>query len=265
MPATLTPRLRAYADELDAALADVRPVEPFSARPEAFSVGDAYRVQAEVTRRRVARGARLVGHKVGLTSAAVQAQLGVSEPDFGALLSTMEAPAGSAVALDGLLQPRVEGEIAFVLKTALQGPGVTADDVLAATAAVCPAIEVIDSRVRDWKIAIADTIADGASSARFALGPRASPAGLALADLALTLTVNGETVGEGTGAASLGDPALAVAFLANRLAEEGEGLDAGHVVLSGALAPVYTLAPGDHVCVAVEALGEVSLHFPATG
>ena len=265
MPTTLTPRLRGYADMLDAALMDVRPVEPFSARPEAFSVSDAYRVQAEVTRRRIARGARLVGHKVGLTSAAVQAQLGVSEPDFGALLSTMEAPAGSSVALGGLLQPRVEGEIAFVLETALRGPGVTASDVLAATASVCPAIEVIDSRVRDWKIAITDTIADGASSARFALGPRTSPVGLTLAALTLTLTVNGETVGEGTGAASLGDPALAVAFLANRLAGEAEGLDAGHVVLSGALAPVHTLAPGDHVRVAVEALGEVSLHFPATG
>jgi 2-oxopent-4-enoate/cis-2-oxohex-4-enoate hydratase len=243
------------------------PCAPLSADHPEMTVDDAYAVQAVNIAKRIERGlhgrpARLVGRKIGITSKAVQDWLGVPEPDFGCLLDDMAVDDGGEADTGLLLQPRVEGEIAFVLKSALVGPGVTAADVLRATDFVLPAIEIIDSRVADWKIKYEDTIADNASSGLYVLGstPRKLD-GLDLELCGMALRKNGAVVSSGAGAACLGHPVNAVVWLANKLGELGATLGAGQVVLSGALGPVSPVEKGDAIDLEIARLGRCSVRF----
>jgi len=240
---------------------------PTTSYPE-MTLAEAYTIQRRNLDRRMAAHRegvpqpRRVGWKVGITSRAVQEWLGVSEPDFGGLLCDMDVPNGGRVQVSRFIQPRVEGEIAFVLKKSLVGPGITAAQALAAIDFVVPAIEIIDSRVVDWNFRIQDTIADNASSAMFVLGSQPTP--LHAVDLWLvgaTLRKNGRVVSTGAGAACLGNPINAVVWLANKLGELGEQLLAGQVVLSGALGPVTPVIAGDTVSVTVGRMPCVRVAF----
>ncbi|MFT4704557.1 MAG: 2-oxopent-4-enoate hydratase [Bradymonadia bacterium] len=204
----------------------------------------------------------LVGHKIGLTSEAVMKWLNVREPDFGCLTSDMVVPNGGLVTVSDLLQPRAEAEIAFVLARDLSGPGVTAADVIAATHYVLPAIEIVASRVADWKISIIDTVADNASAGMFVLGPEPqSLHGLDLALAGMKLSKNGRVVSTGAGAACMDHPVHAVAWLANTFGRLGTTLRAGEVILSGALGPVTPVVAGDFLDAEIAHLGRVSVRF----
>ncbi len=251
------------AVELATAERDRVPVEPLTARFDGFDVESAYAVQSIVIGRRLSAGARLVGHKVGLTNVAMQQQLGVDEPDFGRFLDDMEIPADGSVRLGDLIQPRIEPEIAFVLAHDLAGPGVTAGDVLAATDSVAPALEIIDSRIADWRIKLADTVADNASSSRFVVGPRRPVTGVDLVALEGALVRDGEVAGVGHGEAVLGDPAAAVAWLINTLARYGESVSAGEVILPGALCASVPLNSGRVFKTEMGDLGSVSVEVVA--
>ena len=252
---------RATAAALDAAERRREALPPLTETYVGLSVEDAYRIQAAWLESKLAGGPRLVGRKIGLTAKAMQEQLGVDEPDFGFLLDSMVVPSGGTIRRDDLLQPRVEPEIAFFLARDLRGPGVTAADVLAATRGVAPALEIVDSRIRDWKIKLQDTIADNGSSARAVVGTEMPLDGVDLVGEAMTLTRNGEPAGAGTGAAVLGDPAAAVAWLANALAPFGEALLAGQVVLPGAMCASVFAHAGDTFAAEFAHLGRVEVHF----
>ncbi len=252
-------RLGRLADMLWDARALGRPCPAPTSLEAEFSLGDAYRVSLLNHRRRLELGVRAVGAKIGLTSAAVQRQLGVDQPDFGYLCSDMLVADGGVLPRGALLQGRVEGEVAFTLKSDLRGPGVGAAEVAAATLHVSAAIEVIDSRVEGWRIKIEDTVADNASSAAFVLSTTPRP--LSAVDLpaaAMTLWKNGAVASTGVGTACMGDPALAVAWLANTFGALGETLRAGDIVLSGAYGPVVPFGPGDRCAVEISGLGRAS-------
>ena len=208
-----------------------------------------------------ADGATVIGHKVGLTSAAMQQMLGIDQPDYGHLRDDMLYEGGAEVRAAGFIQPRAEPEIGFVLKTQLAGPGVTLEDAAEAVGAVVPALELIDSRIRDWKIGLLDTIADNASSGAFVLGDRVEPKGLDLAGIDCSLSLRGDVVETGDGAAVLGNPLAAVAWLANTLAGRGIALEAGHVVLPGACTRAIPVDVGDTVEAVFEGLGTVKVSF----
>ncbi|WP_439533618.1 2-keto-4-pentenoate hydratase [Polymorphobacter sp.] len=216
----------------------------------------AYAVQALNTAHWQAEGRRLVGRKIGLTAKAVQAQLGVSQPDFGALFADMQIADSGMLDPARTLQPKVEAEVALVLARPLSDPQATIDDIIAATDHVVPALEIVDSRIADWKISFADTVADNGSSAYYVLGtePR-KLAGLDLYTCGMAMTVNGEIVSLGAGAACLGHPLNAALWLVRTLAAVGEGLQAGDVILTGALGPMVALKPGDVVEARVGGLG----------
>jgi 2-oxopent-4-enoate/cis-2-oxohex-4-enoate hydratase len=244
------------------------PCEALTASNPELTIKDAYEIQSiNLQRRMNERGlfgprARSVGRKVGITSKAVQGWLSVSEPDFGGLLDDMVVPDGGKADITKLLQPRVEGEIAFVLKKCLLGPGITAAQVIAATDFILPAIEIIDSRIIDWKFKIQDTIADNASSAMLVLGSRAtSLSSLDLRTVGMTLRHNGTVVSTGAGAACLGNPVNAVVWLVNKLGELGTTVNTGEVILSGALGPVHPVVAGDNVGVEIGRMGEVTVGF----
>lgn len=236
-----------------------RTAEPID-RPTAthdLSVEDAYGIQSRLVERRVADGATVVGHKVGLTSRAIQDQLGVDDPDFGRLLDTMFVEGRTIPAAD-LIAPRVEPEIGFVVGEPLEPP-VTYLDVLEATRGVVPVLEVIDSRVRDWDIRIQDTIADNASSALYVAGETVST--VEDTDLSLEgvkLHRNGELAASGVGAAVLDHPARSVAWLANTLADLDERLEAGHLVLSGSITPAIDVEAGDALTAEFTSIGSVT-------
>jgi len=240
---------------------------PTEGTPE-LTLADAYEIQnINLDRRMNERGlfgpkARLVGRKIGITSKAVQGWLNVAEPDFGGLLDDMAVGDGERADITRLLQPRVEGEIAFILKKPLVGPGITAAQVIAATDFILPAIEIIDSRVTDWKFKIQDTVADNASSGMFVLGSRPAPLSeMNLRTIGMTLRKNGAVVSSGAGAACMGNPVNAVVWLANKLGEFGAQLNTGQVILSGALGPVSPVVAGDHITVELGRLGIVSVSF----
>src|SRR5436190_2629406 len=218
---------------------------PLSDAHPDMTVADAYAVQLAYVSARMAAGARIAGHKVGCTNPVIQKLFNIDRPDYGHLLDDMVLADGAAISMRTLVSPRVEPEIAFVLRQPLRGPGVTPVHVLLATAGVVPCFEIIDSRIEDWRIKFVDTVADNGSSARCVLGDRLVPVDqLDLRLLGVVLECNGEVVATGAGAAALGHPATAVAWLANTLAERGQFLDAGHIVLPGAL----TTAPTAHAC-----------------
>ncbi len=258
------------ADEYRAAAAALRAAEktgvggpPLSASYPGLTINDAYAIQMININDRVGAGAVIVGHKVGLTAKAMQELLGVDEPDFGHLLDDMVHASGAALPVDGFLQPRVEPEIAFRLGRPLRGPDVTVADVMAATDEVCASLEIVDSRIADWKITLVDTIADNASSAGMVLGSDWVPIADAtnLPDIAVELFVNGELVDSGLGSAVLGHPAEAVAWLANTLAPLGVGLEAGQIILPGSCTSAPFIEPGDSVEARFSGLGTVSIDF----
>jgi 2-keto-4-pentenoate hydratase len=234
----------------------------------ATDIALAYDVQNALTSARLAAGATIVGRKVGLTSPAVQAQLGVDQPDFGVLFDDMVVPDGGAVDIAALIAPKVEAEVAFVLKADLNGDPESIDAATAAAAVdyAVAALEIVDSRVAGWDITSTDTVADNASSARYVLGPtRVTLAEFAPVDVTMTLDKNGERASSGTGAACLGDPLDALAWLARTAARYGRPLRAGDVVLSGALGPMVTAEPGSHIVADISTLGRVSVTFSKDG
>ncbi|MDI3327512.1 MAG: fumarylacetoacetate hydrolase family protein [Alicyclobacillaceae bacterium] len=254
------------AARLDRAWQSRTPIDPLSETYGLNDVADAYAVQQAWVRLRLKAGDRITGRKIGLTSRAMQQMMGVHEPDYGALLDSLSVPVRRGIGevdVGRLLQPRVEGEIAFLLKKPLRGPGVTIQDVFRATEAVAAAVEIVDSRIRDWKIKLVDTVADNASSGAYAIGPwctRWQELDLALAGM--VLYVDGRVEAVGAGAAALGHPAVCVAWLANKLGEMGEGMEAGDIVLSGALAGAVPVRPGQSVCLQIAGLDTVLLQFP---
>ncbi|MFF7246330.1 2-keto-4-pentenoate hydratase [Embleya sp. NPDC008237] len=228
-------------------------------------VEDAYAVQERLTLGRLAEGRRLVGRKIGLTSAAVQRQLGVQEPDFGMLYADMAVPDGAEIPVGAVLQPRAEAEVALVLDADLTHERHTVADLIRATAFVLPAIEVCGSRVRDWDITLADTIADNASSGMYVLGNRPTALGdLDLRLAGMVLERRGEPVSTGTGASCLGHPLNAALWLADTLVRLGRPLRAGDTVLTGALGPMVAVAPGDVLEARIDGLGDVRVAFAAT-
>jgi len=256
----------ALGDELFAALRACRTVEPLSTRYPDIGVEDAYQISLHMLQRRLAEGERVVGKKIGVTSKAVQDMLGVLQPDFGFLTNTMQIANGQTLSLqrDGLIQPRAEAEIAFMLKSDLQGPGVTLEDVLAATDWVAPCFEIVDSRIRDWKIKIGDTVSDNASCGVFVIGEaHIDPYALDLAQAAMVMTKNGEVVARGLGSAVQGHPAQAVAWLANTLGAYGIAFKAGEIILSGSLGPLFPAAPGDRFGMEISGMGECRVQFAA--
>jgi 2-keto-4-pentenoate hydratase len=219
----------------------------------------AYAVQAINTRHWQGEGRRVVGRKIGLTAAAVQAQLGVDQPDFGVLFDDMVIANGGTLDVAQLLQPKAEAEVALVLARDLDDAAATRKSVTAAVDYACAAIEIVDSRIAEWKISFADTVADNGSSAAFALGSEArSLDGLDLWSCGMVLEVNGRVVSIGAGAACLGHPLEAAAWLARTLAAAGEPLRAGDIVLTGALGPMVPITAGDWVRATIGGLGTVA-------
>lgn len=251
-----------YGAELFAALRDRRTVPPLIARDPALTIDDAYAISLDALARRRRDGERVIGKKIGVTSKAVQDMLGVHQPDFGFLTDRMLVAGEIDIATHGLIQPRAEAEIAFILKSALNGPGVTPEQVIDATEAIAPCFEIVDSRIQDWKIGIIDTIADNASCGVFVLGEaRADPRNFDLPGLKVTVTKNGAPLSEGYGSAVQGDPAQAVAWLANTLGAYGVTLDAGDVILSGSLVPLEDARPGDVFEMELEGVGGCTARF----
>ena len=223
---------------------------------------DAYAIQVEILRRKLARGNRVVGLKAGLTSHGKMKQMGVTTPVFGWLVDAFSVADGGEIRHSALIHPKVEPEIVFVTKKPLRGPGCHIGTVLAATDFVMPGIEVIDSRYKDFKFDLKSVIADNCSSSRFVLGGQAAPvAGLDLRTLGVVMEKNGEPVAIGAGAAVLGHPAAAVAELANHLGARGEEIPAGTTILSGGVTEAIAVAPGDHVNLRIQSLGSVSVRF----
>ena len=252
----------ALGDELYAALRARRTVPPITGRVADVTIDDAYRVSRRMLERRLADGERVVGKKIGVTSEAVQRMLDVHQPDFGFLTDAMMFDSGATIPIETLIQPRAEGEIAFVLARDLEGPGVTEADVLDATRWVRPCFEIVDSRIRDWKIRIQDTVADNASSGVFVLGrDEVDPRAVDLVGCRIAIVKNGAPLSQGVGAAALGSPLASVAWLANTLSRFGIALRAGEVILSGSLVPLEPVRAGDRMSLSLEGVGTASVGF----
>jgi 2-keto-4-pentenoate hydratase len=252
------------AELLHAAQIGRSPTGPLTARYPGLGVADAYAIQQVNLSRQLRAGRTLVGHKVGLTSQPMQALLGVDEPDFGYILDDMVLGRGEAAPAARFCAPRVEPEVAFLLHRPLCGPGVTDDDVRAATEAVAVALEIVDSRIADWALTLADTVADNASSGAVVLGdwvPYGNDQGLDLASAQASLSLNGTEIDSGAGWAVMGDPAVAVAWLANALAPFGTELLPGEFVMSGSFTTAAFVHPGDHAAATISGLGAVALSF----
>ncbi len=249
-------------DELYEALTGGKTVSPLTSRGFDITIEDAYHIQQQMISRRLEKGEKVIGKKIGVTSKAVMNMLGVHQPDFGYLLDGMVYNEGESIDMSTLIQPKAEGEIAFLLKKDLQGPGVTAADVLAATEGVMACFEIVDSRITDWKIKIQDTVADNASCGVFVLGDQLVD--ISKVDLALcgmVLEKNGEIVVTGAGAATMGHPVNAMVWLANTLGKLGIALKAGDIVLSGAMGAMVPVGRGDNLRVSIGGIGGCSVRF----
>jgi len=254
--------LQGAADWLEQAARSHEWIAPLREVQPSFSIDDAYAIQQINTERQIAKGRRIVGRKIGLTSKAVQKQLGVDQPDFGALFDDMGYGSGEVIAWQSLHQPKVEAEIAFVLKRDLDLPNPGLVDVLNAIDYALPAIEIVGSRIANWNIRIVDTIADNASSGAYVLG--SSPRDIKDLDLSLCgmgMERRGEPVSVGVGQGCLGNPLNAVVWLARKMVEVGQPLRAGDLVLSGALGPMVEVRPGDVVEARIAGLGSVVAVF----
>ena len=252
-----------YGAELYGALRERKVVAPLTEREPSLTLEEAYQVSLRMLELRQADGERVIGKKIGVTSKAVQNMLGVHQPDFGYLTDAMVFNSGEALPISQrLIQPKAEGEIAFILKKDLMGPGVTNADVLAATECVMPCFEIVDSRIRDWQIRIQDTVADNASCGLFVLGDTAvSPRRVDLVTCGMVVEKNGHVISTGAGAAALGSPVNCVAWLANTLGRFGIALKAGEVILSGSLVPLEPVVAGDAMRVSIGGIGNASVRF----
>lgn len=250
------------ADALYEAEREFRQITMISAENPDMTIDDAYKIQLINIARRVTEGEKLIGMKIGLTSKAMQRLLNVDVPDYGHLTDRMLVLEGEPCRAEQLIQPKVEGELAFCLKETLKGPGLTIADVYAATEYVVPALEIVDSRIKDWKIKLVDTIADNGSSARLVVGSRMTP--IREVDMRLTgmiLEKNGELVNSGTTAEVWGNPAVAVAWLANQLSAYGIELKKNSIVLAGALTAAVPVTAGDFVTASFQGMGSVEVKF----
>lgn len=257
-----TARRAEAADLLWTAQCERTPIEPLTALYAGMDAADAYEIQLVNIRRQLALGRTVRGHKVGLSSEVMQRMMGVDEPDYGHLLSDMVLAEDTPVDTARYCSPRIEVEIGYVLGRTLPGEGCTTEDVLAATEYLVPSIELIDSRIKDWRIGLADTVADNASSAGVVLGAaRVRPADLDPADIAAVLFKDGTEVARGHTSAVLGNPTEAVAWLARTVASFGVTLEAGHVVLPGSCTAAVDVGPGDSFRAEFDGLGAVSVAF----
>lgn len=255
-------RLTAFADQLHGALRTGTVITPLIEQDPSLTIDDAYAISLEVLSRRTAEGEKVIGKKIGVTSKVVQDMLGVDQPDFGFMTDQMFVEGDIDIAAHKLIAPRAEAEIAFVLKAPLKGPGVTEAEVLAATDRVIACFEIVDSRIKDWKIGIVDTVADNASCGVFVLGDEnTNPASLDLPNLKVVVKKNGEFLSEGYGSAVQGSPLTAVAWLANTLGRHGVTLDAGDVILSGSLVPLADAVPGDVFEMELDGVGRCVARF----
>ncbi|MBW3605439.1 MAG: fumarylacetoacetate hydrolase family protein [Actinobacteria bacterium] len=255
------------ASELARALFDARrdrkPIPPLSETVDGLTIADAYAVQrAFVERLRDGNDTPVVGYKLGLTSKPMQELLGVDQPDFGPVLRSMVHDDGAALAVDDLIQPKIEAEVGLVLDRDLRGPGVTTWQAASAVGGAIAVLEVVDSRIEDWRITIVDTIADLASSAAIVMAPRVVPvAGIDLRTIGMVIRSGGRVQATGAGAAAMGDPAAAVAWLANTLATFDVALTAGDVIMTGALHAAFPVAAGDVIRADIDRLGSVTARF----
>jgi 2-keto-4-pentenoate hydratase len=250
----------AKAKELYRARQDRVPIAPFTDEDPTLGMADGYAVQAELTRMILDDGDRIIGYKVGLTSKPMQRMIGVDSPDYGPVLGSTIYANGDAVSMSRFIQPKIEAEVIAVLGARLMGPGVTVTDAARAVAGVSASMEIVDSRFADWRIKLADTVADLASNGAAAVSSRLVP----LADVdtrlvGMTLTRNGELVDTGAGAAALGDPIVVVAWLANVLGEVGIALEPGHLVMTGALHAAVPMRAGDVFRADFDRLGPVTV------
>ncbi|MFL6561993.1 MAG: 2-keto-4-pentenoate hydratase [Bacillus sp. (in: firmicutes)] len=255
-------KIKNFAEKLAEAETTKIGIDPLTTVDSELTVKEAYYIQLENINRKIGQGQKIVGKKIGLTSLAMQTMLGVDEPDYGHLLDNMVVENGGIIPIEQVLQPKVEAEIAFILKKELRGPNLTALDVLQATDYVVPALEIVDSRIKDWKIKLPDTIADNASSGFYVLGGKpAKMEDINLELIGMVFTKNGELVNTGVGAAALGNPATCVAWLGNKLAEFDIPLRAGEVILSGALSAAVEAKKGDTFTARFAHIGQVSVRF----
>ena len=260
---TLNPEvIKQLAEHLENAELNVQPVTKITDDYPDMDFEDAYDIQWEIRRRKEARGNRIVGMKMGLTSWAKMAQMGVEEPCYGFLADYFSCASGSAIDTSKLIHPKVEAEIAFVTSKPLKGPGCHAADVFAATQCVLPAVEIIDSRYRDFKFDIKSVVADNSSSSRFVTGGRAVPGDhMDWSTTGVVMEKNGEIVELSTGAAVLGNPAESVAMLANMLGERGEEIPAGTFIMTGGVTPAIAVQAGDCITVRYHEIGAISMRF----
>ena len=254
--------IASLGDELYEALTAGKTVGPLTSRGFDITIEDAYHIQQRMLARRIEKGEKVVGKKIGVTSKAVMNMLGVGQPDFGYLLDGMVYNEGESIPMDSLIQPKAEGEIAFLMNKDLMGPGLTAADILAATEGVMACFEIVDSRIQDWKIKIQDTVADNASCGVFVLGDKlVDPRKVDLALCGMVLEKNGEIVVTGAGAATMASPVNAMVWLANTLGRLGIGLNAGDIVLSGALGAMVPVKAGDSLRCTIGGIGGCSVRF----
>ena len=254
--------IKSLAEHIEHAELEAEAIVKVTAEHPDMDWQDAYDIQWEIRRRKLERGNRMVGFKAGLTSRAKMQQMGIDQSVWGFLADYFAVDDGGTARIDELIHPKVEPEIAFVLGKPLQGPGCHIGSVLAATDFILPAIEIVDSRYRNYDFDLPSVIADNCSSSRFVLGSRAvRPDALDLRTLGVVMEVNGEIVSTGAGAAVLGHPAASVAMIANQLTERGEEIPAGAVILTGGVTEAVAVKTGDHVTVHVQGLGPVSVKF----
>jgi len=257
-------QIEEIGNQLFNALLSATTIKPLTESYSDISINDAYHISRHILRLREENGERVIGKKIGVTSKSVQDMLNVHQPDFGFLTNKMQFTNGADISISetGLIQPRAEGEVAFMLKSDLQGPGVSRQDVLDATDWVAPCFEIVDSRIDNWKIKIQDTIADNASCGVFVIGEKhTNPEFLDLAAVRMQLYRDDEPAGTGLGSAVQGHPAEAVAWLANTLGELDIPLLKGEIILSGSLAPLVPAAAGNNFTMEIEALGGCSVQF----
>ena len=253
---------RAHADALYAARQDRRPIAAFTDERPELGMEDGYAIQQHLVRRLIADGETICGYKLGLTSLPMQQLLGVDQPDFGPVFASTVYRDGAELPVDRFIAPRMEGEIGVILGADLSGPHCTPAQALQATSGLVAALEIVDSRIRDWKIKLADTVADLASNGAIALSSVVVPIdGFDPRLLGMVFSKNGEVVATGAGAAALGDPLAAVAWLANTLAPMGVTLPAGSVIMTGALHAMVPVAPGDVFRADFDRLGPITIRM----
>ena len=255
-------KIQLFGDELFNAWKSAKQITSITDREDSVSIEQAYKIQLYTIGKRKHIGQSIIGKKIGITSKPVMNMLKVDQPDFGHLMSDMKFSDGDVLDVNEFCQPKGEGEIAFILKKGLQGPGVTNADTLAATDYLLPAFEIVDSRIDNWQIKIQDTVADNASAGAFVLGSKKiKPQLVNLTGCQMTLKKNGEVIGVGLGAATMGNPITAVTWLANKLGDLGIKLEAGEIILSGALSAMFPIRVGDELHMEISQIGQLSCKF----